>query len=56
MNHAPDCAFAVSYGDEACDCNGPPAGPEPEPGTLTATAREHLEIAREALRTRGAKA
>jgi hypothetical protein len=49
MNHAHDCAFALSFGDERCDCAGPSEAPEAEPGTLSPTAREHLARAREAL-------
>jgi hypothetical protein len=48
-NHAHDCAFTISFGDERCDCAGPSDAPEAEPGTLSATARRYLAEARAAL-------
>lgn len=52
-HHAHDCAFAISHGDEPCDCTGP--GPEAaeEPGTASATARAHIAKARELLGRKG---
>lgn len=44
-NHAHDCAFAVSFGDEPCDCDGP----ADEQRAPLDVAREHLARAREAL-------
>ena len=48
MNHAHDCAFAMSFGDLPCDCDGPNPTPA-EPGAASAIAREHLAKARAAL-------
>lgn len=54
-NHAADCAFAVSFGDEPCDCDGPSEVSTPvEPGTLSPLARYHLTEARESLKRRPA--
>lgn len=47
MNHAPECAFSVSYGDEPCDCPGPSDESEAAPNDV---AKRHLALAREALK------
>ena len=46
LHHAHDCAFAMSFGDLPCDCDGPTPA---EPGEPSAIAREHLAKARAAL-------
>lgn len=51
MNHTTDCAFAVSFGDEPCDCEGPADVAE---GTTTDVAKHHLELARAFLKRRPA--